>query len=45
MERLFALISSRGVGWNNSRPMEEQEDWQSHLWVIRSLAVRLKRWL
>ncbi len=30
MERLFAVIRSRGVGWNNSRPMEEQEDWQSH---------------
>ncbi len=30
MERLFAVIRSRGAGWNNSRPMEEQEDWQSH---------------
>ncbi len=30
MEGLFAVLRSRGVGWNSSRPMEEQEDWQSH---------------
>jgi len=30
MERLFAVTRSRGAAWNNARPMEEQEDWQSH---------------
>ncbi len=30
MDRLFAVIRSRGASWDNSRPMEQQEDWQSH---------------
>jgi uncharacterized protein YciI len=37
MERLFAVIRSRGVGWNNSRPMEDQEDWQSHAAFMNAL--------
>ena len=37
MERLFAVTRSRGVGWNKSRPMEEQEDWQSHAAFMNAL--------
>lgn len=37
MERLFAVTRSRGVGWNNSRPMEDQEDWQSHAAFMNAL--------
>ncbi len=37
MERLFAVTRSRGVGWNNSRPIEGQEDWQSHAAFMNAL--------
>ncbi len=37
MERLFAVIRTRGAGWNNSRPMEEQEEWQSHAAFMNAL--------
>ncbi|MGO8865266.1 MAG: YciI family protein [Alphaproteobacteria bacterium] len=30
MARLFAVWNTRGAAWNDSRPMEEQEDWKGH---------------
>jgi len=30
MTRLFAVTNTRSAAWNNSRPMEEQEDWAAH---------------
>ncbi|MFI5024326.1 MAG: YciI family protein [Alphaproteobacteria bacterium] len=30
MARLFAVTNTRSAAWNNSRPMEEQEDWAAH---------------
>jgi hypothetical protein len=29
-DRLFAVIRTRGPGWNDSRPLEGQEDWRRH---------------
>jgi len=37
VRRLFAVTRSRGEGWNNSLPMEEQEDWQSHAAFMNAL--------
>jgi YCII-related domain len=37
MERIFAVIRSRGTGWNHSRPMEGQEDWPSHAAFMNAL--------
>ncbi|MGA2611414.1 MAG: hypothetical protein ABSH01_28540 [Terriglobia bacterium] len=37
MEQLFAVIRTRGERWNNSRPMEEQEDWESHAAFMNAL--------
>src|SRR5882762_5055723 len=30
MPRLFAVTRSRGPAWRAERPMEEQDEWQSH---------------
>jgi uncharacterized protein YciI len=30
MKQLFAVTRTRGVRWNYSRPLEEQENWQIH---------------
>ena len=30
MERLFAVIRTRGAAWDVARPMEEQADWRAH---------------
>jgi uncharacterized protein YciI len=30
MKRLFAVIRERGPAWDNSRPLEQQDGWQSH---------------
>ena len=30
MERLFAVIRSRGPAWRDSRAMEQQDDWSEH---------------
>jgi len=37
MERIFAVTRSRGPGWNQSRRMEEQEDWTSHAAFMNAL--------
>ncbi len=28
--RIFAVVRTRGPRWDDSRPMEEQEDWRAH---------------
>jgi hypothetical protein len=30
MKQLFAVIRTRGPAWQDSRPMEAQEDWAAH---------------
>ena len=37
MEQLFAVIRTRGACWNDSRPLEEQEDWKSHAAFMNAL--------
>lgn len=37
MERLFAVTRTRGAGWNDALPMEEQEDWPSHAAFMNGL--------
>ncbi|MGO9273284.1 MAG: YciI family protein [Terriglobia bacterium] len=37
MKRLFAVTRSRGPGWDNSCPIEQQEDWPSHAAFMNAL--------
>ncbi len=37
MKQLFAVIRGRGVAWQASRPLEEQEAWDSHAAFMDSL--------
>jgi len=37
MKRLFAVIPSRGHGWDPSRPLEGQPDWQGHAAFMNGL--------
>lgn len=37
MERIFAVIRSRGDGWNPSLPLEQQQDWQPHAAFMNAL--------
>ena len=30
MERVFAVLRSRGPGWDDSKPLEGQADWAAH---------------
>ena len=39
MKRLFAVIRSRGPGWDPSRPLEGQRDWQGHAVFMNGLEV------
>ncbi len=32
MERVFAVIRTRGPAFNQSRSLEEQEDWLAPVW-------------
>ena len=34
---LFALIRTRGPGWNDAHPMEGQEDWRAHADYMNAL--------
>jgi len=38
-KQLFAVISSRGPNWQNSRPMEEQQDWNTHAAFMDALVA------
>src|ERR1035441_2003816 len=37
VKRLFAVIRSRGAAWNDSLPLEEQEDWRPHADFMNAL--------
>jgi uncharacterized protein YciI len=37
MQRLFAVIRTRGPAWQESRPLESQADWASHAAFMNSL--------
>ena len=37
MKRLFAVIRSRGAAWNDSLPLEGQEDWRPHADFMNAL--------
>ena len=37
--RLFAVIRTRGAGWDASRPLEGQSDWSSHAAFMNGLAA------
>lgn len=37
MQRLFAVIRTRGSAWQSSRPMESQADWPSHAAFMNTL--------
>jgi uncharacterized protein YciI len=36
--RLFAVIRTRGPRWNESQPLEGQEDWRPHADYMNALA-------
>ena len=38
MKRLFAVIESRGPGWNASLPMDDQVEWAAHAAFMDDLA-------
>ncbi|HML18331.1 MAG TPA: hypothetical protein VK419_14975 [Bryobacteraceae bacterium] len=40
MERIFAVIRSRGDGWNSSLPLEQQEDWRPHAAFMNADLIR-----
>ena len=37
MARLFAVMRSRGTGWDKLRSMEQQKDWHSHAQFMNAL--------
>ncbi len=37
MQRLFAVIRSRGPNWDSARRMEDQQDWQAHAVFMTAL--------
>src|ERR1022692_2447433 len=37
VKRLFAVIRSRGAAWNDSLPLEQQEDWWPHADFMNAL--------
>jgi hypothetical protein len=37
MRRPFVVLRTRGPGWDESRPMEEQPDWPAHAAFMDSL--------
>jgi hypothetical protein len=37
MEHLFVVTRTHGPRWDNSRPLEEQEDWQTHAAFMNGL--------
>jgi hypothetical protein len=36
--QLFAVIRTRGAGWEASRPLERQSDWKGHASFMNALA-------
>jgi len=39
MQRAFVVLETRGSGWDESRPMEEQTDWPAHAAFMDSLVA------
>jgi len=37
MTKVFAVTRSRGSAWNDSLPLEQQEDWRAHAEFMNSL--------
>ena len=37
-EQLFAVIRTRGAGWNGSQPLQGQRDWAGHATFMNALA-------
>ena len=37
MGRLFAVVRSHGVAWNNARTLEQQDDWGAHAAFMNGL--------
>ena len=37
--KLFAVIRTRGAGWNDSQPLEGQQDWRLHADFMNALAA------
>ena len=40
MERVFAVLRSRGPAWDDSRPIEGQRDWAAHAAFMDDLFER-----
>ena len=36
-DKLFAVIRTRGPGWNEAQPLEGQEDWPAHVVFMNAL--------
>ncbi len=36
-DKLFAVVRTRGPGWNDSQPLEEQVDWRRHADFMNAL--------
>ena len=39
MQRLFAVVRSRGPAWDDSKPMEEQAGWDAHAAFMTALTA------
>ena len=39
MKQLFAVIRTFGPAWQNSRPLEKQQDWDAHAQFMNVLAA------
>ena len=40
MDRVFAVLRSRGPAWDDSRPLEQQADWTGHAAFMDDLFER-----
>jgi hypothetical protein len=38
-DKIFAVISTRGPRWNDSQPLEGQDDWSAHADFMNRLAA------
>jgi hypothetical protein len=39
-DKIFAVIRTRGPRWNDSQPMEAQEDWRPHADFMNALVAQ-----
>ena len=40
MDEVFVVLRSRGPGWDDSRPLEQQADWAGHAAFMDDLFAR-----